>query len=414
MPDLKKYKREIFAGTILIVMTFGLVPIAYSTPRATPYTFTISEDENLPTRGNPGMAYDNESDRIVIFGGWNNTPTTAAKKDVWTYDYNNDASVRTSPSPAPDGRAEPGLAYDSSRDNIVLFGGMRDININDRLNDTWLYDTNSDTWTEVFPTSAPSERRAHDMVYDSESDRFIVFGGEDGNVLNETWSYDAGTNVWTEMNPSVAPPSRFAHKMVYDSESDRVIMFGGYDGTGANQLSNYFGDTWAYDFNTDTWSNITPSTSPSVRGVPSLTYDSESDKIILFGGSAGGTAYSDTWVFDYNTVTWTEMSPSIHPDTRSRHGSAYDWESDRVVIFGGTRLGFSSTVLITETDGMIWAYDVNANTWEEMGPTTTPTTTTPTTPATPTGNGVDWTLVYVAVGGIAVILILAVIFVRRR
>ncbi|MFW9890759.1 MAG: Kelch repeat-containing protein [Candidatus Thorarchaeota archaeon] len=362
--------------------------------------FTIADQADLPTRGNVGMAYDNESDLVIIFGGWNNTPTTASKTDVLTYDYNIDTYTQKSPSTTPDGRAEPGFAYDSMRDRMVLFGGMRDINTNDRLNDTWLYNTNTDTWTEVLPTLAPSERRAHGMVYDSESDRFIIFGGEDGDVLNDTWAFDPGTNLWTQMSPSLAPSHRFAHKMVYDSESDRVILFGGYNGGSVNQPSSYFGDTWVYDFNTDSWENVTPTSSPSSRGVPSLAYDSESDRIVLFGGSNGGTAYSDTWLFDYNSMTWTEMNPTVHPDVRSRHGSAYDWESDRVIIYGGTRTGFSTTVMVSETDGKTWSYDVNSNTWQRLDQSP---------PSAPIP--IEW--IAIGVGGLVLVMIVIVLVKRR-
>ncbi|MFW9981517.1 MAG: Kelch repeat-containing protein, partial [Candidatus Thorarchaeota archaeon] len=346
------------------------------------------------------MAYDSESDRIVIFGGWNNTPTTASKTGVMTFDYNLDVYTHSSPSPAPDGRAEPGFAYDSSRDRFVLFGGMRDISTNDRLNDTWLYDTNTDTWTEVYPTLSPSERRAHDMVYDSESERIIIFGGEGGDALNETWSYDPGTNVWTQMSPAIAPPNRFTHKMAYDSESDRVILFGGYNGGIASQLTSYFGDTWAYDFNSDTWENVTPTTSPSVRGVPSLTYDSESDRVILFGGSMGGTAYAETWAFDYNSMTWTQRNPTIHPDVRSRHGSAYDVESDRVVIYGGTRTGFSATVMVSETEGKTWAYDFNSDTWVRLD-------------QVPSSSVFPFEWILIGVGGLVLVMVVIVLVKRR-
>jgi hypothetical protein len=35
-------------------------------------------------------------------------------------------------------------------------------------------------------------------------------------------------NTWTNMNPSTHPGARSGHAMAYDSESDRVILFGGY------------------------------------------------------------------------------------------------------------------------------------------------------------------------------------------
>ncbi len=361
------------------------------------------------------MAYDNESDLIVVFGGWNSTspPTNSWKNDTWAFDFNTDTYTRKAPSTAPPGRAEPGMAYDTARDLVVLFGGMEYLAIELRQNDTWTYDVDTDTWTEILPAAAPSARRAHDMAYDIESDRMIVFGGEDGASLNDTWAFNPGTGVWQKMNPASAPPARFAHRMSYDIESDRVILFGGR----LYESCNFFYETWAYDYNSDTWENLTDTIHPSERGVPSLTYDSESDRVVLFGGSASLVAYDDTWTFDYNTAMWEEQSPSTSPSARSRHGSAYDWESDRVVIYGGTTGGFSSSSHVSS--GKTWAYDLNANTWEEINfpptaTTTSPTTTTSTPTSTEPPPGADLTLILVGVGVMGVVIVLIVLFVRRR
>ncbi|MFW9849775.1 MAG: Kelch repeat-containing protein, partial [Candidatus Thorarchaeota archaeon] len=325
MAKRDELRRVMFTTAMLCMLVLSTAPI-----------MVVADQADLPLRGNPGMAYDSESDRIVIFGGWNNTGTTASKDDTWTYDFETDTYTKMDPSTKPVGRAEPGFAYDSSRDQILLFGGMMDINVDARLNDSWIYDYNTDTWTEVFPTTAPSPRRAHAVAYDSESDMYILFGGEDGTTRNDTWVGNPASNTWTLMSPSVAPPARMAHKMAYDSESDRIILFGG----NVKGTNTFFFDTWAYDFNTNSWENLTTFPWPQPRGSPSLDYDSESDRIVLFGGSDGSGIWGDTWIFDYNTETWIEQSPSTSPEHRSRHGSAYDSQSDRVVIYGGTKVDF--------------------------------------------------------------------------
>lgn len=128
-------------------------------------------------------------------------------------------------------------------------------------------------------------------------------------------------------------------------------------------------------------------------------------------------AYDDTWTFDYNTGMWEEQSPSTSPSARSRHGSAYDWESDGVVIYGGTTGGFNSSSHVSS--GKTWAYDLNANAWEEINfpsatTTTSPTTTTNTPTSTEPPPGADLTLIWIGVGVVGVVIILIVLFVRRR
>ncbi|NIV12839.1 MAG: hypothetical protein GWN62_16630, partial [Aliifodinibius sp.] len=44
----------------------------------------------------------------------------------------------------------------------------------------------------------------HAMAYDSNADKIVLFGGSDvnGDEINDTWIYDPQTNTWTEMTPS--------------------------------------------------------------------------------------------------------------------------------------------------------------------------------------------------------------------
>ncbi|MFX0009779.1 MAG: Kelch repeat-containing protein [Candidatus Hermodarchaeota archaeon] len=342
-----KIQYILFTGIILILLAMVL-PVSRA------------DTAGLPTRGNPGMAYDSESDIIVVFGGWNNTDTPYSS--TWIFDYNSDTYTKRTPSPTPRRRAEPGIIYDSLRDMIVLFGGRENFTDAGDLGDSWTYDYNTDTWTRLFPVSSPSARRAMSMSYDSESDRIILFGGQSGVSVevyyNETWVGNPGSNTWQKMSPVLAPPARMSYGMAYDSESDRTILFGGYSG------SIFFNDTWAYDYNTNTWEELTNPTHPSPRGAHTMTYDSESDRIVLFGGSRLSVTFDDTWIYDYNTNSWVEQNPSVSPIQRSRHGAAYDSESDRVIIYGGTTGGFNSQSHIF--DGKTWAYDVNSDTWTQI------------------------------------------------
>src|SRR2546430_4702143 len=132
------------------------------------------------------------------------------------------------------------------------------------------------------PGNAPPARAFHAMAYDSQSDRVILFSGAypAGNttaLLNDTWAYDFNTNTWANMNPGNAPPARFAHAMAYDSRSDRVILFSG--ASLAGNTTALLNDTWAYDFNTNIWANL--ATAPSAPSAQSMAYADDSDALIL-------------------------------------------------------------------------------------------------------------------------------------
>ena len=49
------------------------------------------------------------------------------------------------------------------------------------------------------------------MAYDAGSDRVVLFGGKPGLLSvtsDETWAYDFDTNAWTQLHPSMKPSER--------------------------------------------------------------------------------------------------------------------------------------------------------------------------------------------------------------
>jgi hypothetical protein len=249
-------------------------------------------------------------------------------------------------------RGAHAMAYDSQNDKIIMFGGIDSSHMG--LNDTWAYDFNTNTWKNMNPVKWPSARAYHAMAYDSESDRTILFGGYYSHWLCDTWAYDFHSNTWTNMSPIVKPPSRSEHALTYDSRSDRIILFGG-----GGERGVALDDTWAYDYNSNTWTNITPIIKPIAVAFNSLAYDSESDRTILFGGWISGIRYSnDTWAYDYNNNTWTNMNPSLKPSNRGSSVMVYDSVSDRIILFGGGQPKARNN----ET----WMYDFNTNAWKNM------------------------------------------------
>jgi hypothetical protein len=151
------------------------------------------------------------------------------------------------------------------------------------------------------PSTHPPANELFGFAYDTESDRAILFGGTHGGAANETWAYDYNNNTWTNMNPEIHPPARQATSMAYDETSDKIILFGGQTIDASN-----LNDTWTYNYNDNTWQNITADTHPLGRAGHRMTYDTESDRIILFGGSDEDPKYKDTWAYNYPA---TQPSP---------------------------------------------------------------------------------------------------------
>lgn len=214
-------------------------------------------------------------------------------------------------------------------------------------------------WTNEDPDPPkPLGLYEHAMAYDSESKVVILFGGiTSTGYTDETWAYDYDTNEWTNMNPSTRPQARARHAMAYDSESDMVILFGGTTSTGYND------ETWAYDYDTNSWKNKNPSKNPSARADHAMVYHSEIDWVLLFGGITSLGYSAETLLYDFNSNAWAAVNV-VPPSARAEHAMAYDSESEMVILFGGVNEG--------GVNGETWAYDNDAGTWTNMNPTPTP------------------------------------------
>jgi N-acetylneuraminic acid mutarotase len=259
----------------------------------------------------------------------------------------------------PDGRAKSSVAYESSRDSVIVFGG---INTTGRLSDTWAYDPVGNQWTDLDPPgTAPSPRDGGSMAYDPNTKTLILFGGfGDQDLRSDTWAYDPAANRWTALNPSGAVPHpRAGQSMVYDPITRRIILFGGVylDSTGTEELK--LNDTWAYDPAANSWAELKPAgTPPSARAAQATAYDSSKGLMIIFGGVPPGAALNDTWAYDPARNSWTELRPSgTLPEARYGASMVYDPPRGRMVMFGGR-----GDDLLADT----WEYDSSTNSWTEV------------------------------------------------
>jgi N-acetylneuraminic acid mutarotase len=262
-----------------------------------------------------------------------------------------------SPSgPVPDPRSGASLVCDSAGGRVILFGGW---DPDTDFGDTWAFDPVANTWTDLNPTGdLPAPRALYQMVYDSAASKVFLFGGtSDAGRFGDTWAYDPAAKTWSDVNVAGAPDARSAHAMVYDSDGGTVILFGGVGDAGR------FDDTWAYDPNANTWTDLNPiGILPSARSGHAIVYEPLSGRVILFGGYDGSLLLNDTWAYEPAANTWTALDPAGDvPSPRGNHRMVYDSGLGRVILFGG----YDGNTELGDT----WAYDPVANTWSELHPT---------------------------------------------
>jgi len=298
---------------------------------------------------NMAMVYDSDADRMIAYGGY--VGNDDFSNETWAYDFESNTWTNLHPAGHPDGQHLLRAAYDSGSRQTILFGGWRGTTSDGTYSSgTWGYDFSSNAWTNLTPSEHPSARSRQGMAYDSQSARTILFGGHTikSTYDNETWAYDAAQNQWTNMTSGARPPGRRSPGMAYDSKADRMILFGGYDPLSNPNNNGVYNDTWAYDFDTNTWTNMSPPDGPSARWGMGFSYDSEIDRCILFGGTAGG---NQTWAYDFTKNTWSLLRPHHSPPDHMFQGMAYDSQSARTIMFGGAGTPGNDTWALTTEPG---------------------------------------------------------------
>jgi hypothetical protein len=349
------------------------LPVPTPTPLATPTTHPTSAAQP-PKRGYHAAAYDSGSDRVIVVGGAGDQ-IPGLPVSTWAYDIATNTWTNLAPPQSP-GHLEGPIVYDSAADRIILFAGNKLLNAtnsdepccpagidNDRQ--TWAYNYQANTWTNLKPVGGPSGLLGVRMVYDPNADRVILFSGETvplpqpgGDYIypNDTWAYDFNTNTWTNLKPKTSPPGQNYYPIAYDAKADRVLAWITPDVGGSNTL-------WAYDYSANTWT-AQPFHEPAWRYYGTLAYDSALDRTFSFGGvtvDSNETPLDDLWSFDYASQSWEQIKFTSGPSARGWATLTYSPKADRLVLFGGgaDRNSFTNEV---------WIFDPNANTWTQVGP----------------------------------------------
>jgi hypothetical protein len=260
-------------------------------------------------------------------------------------------------SPAePFPRWDHTAVLDAATNHMIVFGGNIRTSISKQfqdLNDVWRFNANNLTWAPVKPTGTPpAPRLRHTAVYDSGSNRMIVFGGGLGETSpceNDVWvltnaNGSGGTPAWIQLSPSgSAPAPRNLHGAAYDPNTNTMIIYGGND-----CFQGIFGDVWVLSNanglgGTPAWTQLSPSGGgPGAREIQGgVAYDSANNILLVFGGASTGSDHNDTWVLSNangsgGTPTWTQLAPSgTLPPARGSNSTTYDAANNRITIFGG-------------------------------------------------------------------------------
>jgi hypothetical protein len=350
-----------------------------TTPEDTPTTttpaaisMTTAEDgapgttaEASPTwpskRIHPTFVNDPVDGRLLMINGMSRMQRMIDLREVWSLDT---ADFTWSL-----------LGQDAPLDAIMNFGtdteSSRVIALNIEPTETWAYDPASGTWEQRHPSDQPvstseNPRFGAPLTYDSESDRIILFaGGSPWHMYSDTWAYDYNTDTWELMSPDFSPSPRGMYATAYDTESDRVLLWGGFTGTDENDVA-----MWAYDYNSDTWEMLENTGGPQQHWERhGMAYIPELDRVLFYSGMLEdeGVLPAETWYYDYDSNTWTEIDVDVSPPALAMYAMAYDPGSGKAIVFGGEMTSKYATNISPD----IWAFDPVTESWAQTSQPTT-------------------------------------------
>ncbi|MGA7106150.1 MAG: kelch repeat-containing protein, partial [Terracidiphilus sp.] len=163
---------------------------------------------------------------------------------------------------------------------------------------------------------------------------------------------------WYQLVPAASPSVRSTTAITYDAAHGQIVMFGGFNGS-------YLNDTWLW--NGTTWTQAFPQNSPSPRSNVQMVYDPARGNVVLFGGLQAGAdnapdvRLDDTWI--WNGTNWTNVTPSSPANSptggRASASMVFDPATNNVTLFGGL-----DTNGMVQDDTWVW----NGSAWTNVTP----------------------------------------------
>jgi hypothetical protein len=312
------------------------------------YRMTPSENVIIAPSGREfqSMFYDPIAERTVMVGG---VGSDGSLDDYWTLDLNGSGEWELQ-ADAPNRVGTGAFGFDGET-NGLLFGSTRDGSPT-----LWRWNGWSGTWSAYPDGVRPNANVSNAMVWDGVKEAFLSYGGSSSSEegVNETWSFDPTVGVWQEIQTLGAPRGVLGAAMFFSESWNRSFLYGGVDSDFG--VSN---ETWMFNSETNAWSRLAlQGEYPESRAYMATAMDYEREIAYIFD-SYWGSGDGELWAFDMVNLSWQEL-PSLGAPYRESPGEmAFDADSNKLVMFGGT-----SWIQCRPYCDETWLYDFELGAWE--------------------------------------------------
>ncbi|XP_014840986.1 PREDICTED: tip elongation aberrant protein 1-like [Poecilia mexicana] len=268
------------------------------------------------------------------------------KDPMWklcTEDLSWVAAETLAEGPTPEARIGHSAVFDPDSKRIFVFGGSKN---KKWFNDVHILDTQSWRWTMV-----EAQGKVPPLAYHSCSmfrGELFVLGGvfprpnpEPDGCSDSLYIFDPHLSIWYQPIVTGDKPSPRSGHSACVMQERYIYVFGGWD------TPVCYNDMYMLDLGLMEFSVVkTSGKAPSPRSWHGSAVLSET-KFLIHGGYNGNNALSDTFIFDIDTNSWTELKLAQLSTPRAGHSIVtmetpdhHGYSEDSSVSAGRTLLVF--------------------------------------------------------------------------
>jgi hypothetical protein len=274
--------------------------------------------------------------QLLAFGGADKDPFVAGSPVISANTQLFDGNWHRISTTEPPARFLPAMAYDAKRDQVVMFSGcVYGGSGPDVIDDggTWIFANGA--WSKDTGATPPPACGAS-MAYDSARDQVILFGGVASagppyTYRPDTWAWNGSS--WQKLAPAMNPSLGWRGVMAEDPIHQQLIYYTGVRyNSGLGDLTG--GETWVWDGTS--WTHPVDAGSPTGRYSPAMAWNPARRRLMFIGGAFRNiTMTSDPLMAEWDGTRWNVV-PTGGNEAARYASAAAAWRDGVVVLGGGT------------------------------------------------------------------------------
>jgi hypothetical protein len=237
----------------------------------------------------------------------------------------------------------------TEQNKIIIIGGFGGDAKQARLNDVFVLDTATNTWTLPQTSGAAPEKLMFHSAALFGKNQVLVFGGRaaPSAPFSDAYLLDTTTMSWRKptllpTSDGALPQARWRHTSttLRNSQGNEVIVIFGGRGVAGKHDYVPLGDVWCIDpVSLKTWAlQIEGNLKPPARFSHAAVAIEKDSKLMIYGGSDGHNRMDDTWILDLESRSWQKVAGAA-PPARFAHSLSsfthHSGNSEYVVLSGG-------------------------------------------------------------------------------